>query len=484
MNSGNTDIGTIRSKYKSGLLWNVLEKILVRGSSFIITVILARLLQPTDYGIIGMLAIFVALSNVFIESGFSKALIQKPDTDEQDYSTAFFTNLIIAVCIYVFLYFTAPLIARFYNEPLLIPVVRVLFINIIIVSLSLVQNAKLTRNLDFKSIAKINFFGVIIGGFVGVYFAYSGMGVWSLVSQTLATSLTKVVVYPIYSKWFPLFQFSLKSFRKLFGFGSKLLISGSLAVTVNNISTLCIGKFYSVSQLGFYTRAVQFSEFLSCLVYDVIGTVSYPVLSTLQNEKDELRRTYRQSLFYTAMLCIPMMVLICLLARPLILVLLTEKWLPCVILLQILCIARMFTPLSALNLNILNAIGRPELMLRVELIKIAYGIVILAVCIPIGVTAIVVGELIGTIVSFFLNTYYPGKLLKYGSLEMLRDWRYIIVSVVLMTIAVETFLFFISNPYLQLFCGGILGVAVYILFCFIFKQMDLNQLLAILKIKR
>ena len=268
--SSENNINQAKSKFISGLWWNTLEKILVKGSSFIVTVVLARILMPSDYGIIGMLAIFIALSNVFIESGFSKALIQKQDATDIDYSTTFFTNLFIAVLVYWILFFSAPLIASFYDEPLLIPITRVLFLNIIMVSLTIVQNAKLSKAVDFKSIAKINFAGVLVGGTLGILAAYKGLGVWALVIQTLATSLTKVVVFPMYSKWFPSLKYSWNSFRNLFGFGSKLLLSGSLAVTINNISTICIGKFYSVAQLGFYTRAVQFSEILSNLVYDIV----------------------------------------------------------------------------------------------------------------------------------------------------------------------------------------------------------------------
>lgn len=483
MNSEN-NISSTNNKFISGLWWNTLEKILVKGSSFIVTVILARILMPSDYGIIGMLAVFIALSNVFIESGFSKALIQKQDATDVDYSTTFFTNLFIAIIVYWILFFSAPLISRFYDEPMLVPITRVLFINVILVSLTIVQNAKLSKAVDFKSIAKINFVGVLVGGTLGILAAYKGLGVWALVIQTLSTSLAKAIVFPMYSKWYPELKYSWESFKKLFGFGSKLLLSGSLAVTINNISTICIGKFYSVSQLGFYTRAVQFSEILSNLVYDIVGTVSYPVLSSLQSNRDELVATYRKSLFYTALLSIPMMVLISVLARPLVIVLLTEKWLPCVLLLQILCLARMYTPLSALNLNVLNAIGRPDLMLKIELIKMAYGVIMLAICIPIGVTAIVIGELISTTVSFFVNTYYPGKLLKYGAVSMLKDWRYIILSVIIMVVVVKAFTYVVTSPFLQLLGGGVIGVATYLLCCFAFKQIDRNILLKILKIKK
>lgn len=463
-------------KFFKGILWNSVEKILVKGSSFVITVILARLLTPEDYGIVGMLAIFIALSNVFIESGFSKALIQKQDADDNDYSTAFLTNLGIAVLVYGLLFLMAPLIARFYEVEQLVLISRVLFLNLIIVSCNIVQNAILTKEVDFKSIAKINFTGVLVGGLVGIGLAYWGAGVWALVAQTLATSVTRLLVFPFYSRWYPKLKFSIESFRSLFGFGSKLLLSGSMAVIVNNISTICIGKFYSQAQLGFYTRAVQFSEIISSIINDVVGTVSYPVLSNLQQSKDEMLRLYKQSLLYTSMLTFPIMVMTALLAHPLVLVLLTEKWLPCVVLLQILCLARMFTPISALNINILNAHGRTDLTLKIESIKIAYGIVALMITIPIGVKAIVIGNLVTTIISFFVNTYYPGKLMGYGALKMLRDWRYILYSVVAMAAVVFLLNMVITSPLLQILVSGTAGFAVYLAMCVMFRQLDLRSL--------
>lgn len=473
-----------KNTFFRGIIWNTIEKILVKGSSFIITVILARLLTPEDYGIIGMLAIFIALSNVFIESGFSKALIQKKDVNDDDFNTAFITNLGVAVLVYIALFFSAPLIARFYNVPQLILISRVLFINLILVSCNIVQNAILTRAVDFKSIAKINFIGVLVGGLAGIVSAYLGANVWALVIQTLATSVTRMMVFPLFSRWYPKLKFSVVSFKALFGFGSKLLVSGSMAVVVNNISTICIGKFYSQAQLGFYTRAVQFSEIISTIINDVVGTVSYPVLSNLQESKDEMLSMYKRSLLYTAMLTFPILILTALLAEPLVLVLLTEKWLPCVALLQILCLARMWTPISALNVNILNALGRTGLTLKIETIKILYGIVALAITIPIGVKAIVIGNLITTIISFFVNTYYPGKLLGYGAFKMLKDWKYVFLSVCAMSLIVLGCNHFVTNPYIQLLVVGPIGIGVYLAICIASGQLNFKAMLQTIKNRR
>ena len=463
---------SIKQKTIKGILWNAIEKFLVKGTSFAISIVLARILSPSDYGLIGMLAIFIALSNIFIESGFAKALIQKQDCTDIDYSTAFYTNLGLSILIYIVLYCSAPYVSLFYNEPLLCDILRILSINIIIGSFNIVQRAKLMAKMDFKSLAKINFIGTLAGGICGIIMAYSDMGVWALVGQTITATLIMLFLFPYYSKWKPIWTFSKPSFNALFGFGSKLLISGTIATIVNNIATISIGKVYKSAQLGFYTKATQFSDLVSLTVNDILGTVTFPILSELQNEKDRMIAVYRKSLFYSAMIIFPVMVLIVLLAKPMIILLLTEKWLPCVVLLQILCLARMFTPLSSINMNLLNAIGRSDLFMKIDLSKIPLILVILAITIPISVEAIVIGNLFNTFICFFINTYYPGKLFGYGAWEQIKDWKYIFLSLLIMTSIVLIYLHFIDNIWLQFIGGGIIGCVAYIACCLKFKMID------------
>ena len=250
---------SVRKELAHGVVWNFIEKILMEGAQFVIGIILARLLMPEDFGLIGMLAIFVAVSNVLIDGGLARALIQKKDSQEIDYSTAFVTNLIMSIAIYGVLFISSPWIAKFYKEPILTSLTRVLALNFILGSLNIVQRARLMSKVDFKSLAKIRVTSVIIGGAVGVSLAYTGFGVWSLVGQTLSTTLVQIILFPFYSKWKISLRFSKESFKKLFGFGSKLMITGVYSVIFNNISTICIGKAYNSNQLGFYTRASQFS---------------------------------------------------------------------------------------------------------------------------------------------------------------------------------------------------------------------------------
>lgn len=474
---------SVRSQLLHGVVWNFIEKVLIRGVSFFISIILARLLSPSDYGLIGMLAVFVSISNVFIEGGLAKALIQRQDCQDIDFSTAFVANVGMSLVIYLIMFVSAPWIATFYNEPILIPLTRILSLNFILGSFNIVQRAKLMAQVDFKSLAQINVISTIVSGLVGIAMAYWGTGVWALVGQTLCSTIVLIVLLPIYSKWTPSIKFSKDSFSQLFGFGSKLMATGVYSVVLNNISTICIGRFYKSSQLGFYTRASQFSEMISSTLYDVLGNVTFPVLSHLQDDREKLIAVYRKSLFLTAMIIFPIMILCALLARPMVLILLTEKWLPCVVLMQWLFLARMFTPLSAINMNILNAIGRSDLFMKLDFSKAPLILVVLAITIPISVEAITIGSFCISFICFFINAYLPGRIFGYGAIKMIHDWRYIFLSIAIMVIVVFAFLHMISNVWLQLFGGGVIGLIVYIVCCLMFKLID-DDMLRMLKIKK
>ena len=430
-----------------------------------------------------MLAVFISISNVFIEGGLAKALIQRQDCQDIDFSTAFVANVGMSLVIYLIMFISAPWIADFYDEPILIDLTRILSLNFILGSFNIVQRAKMMAKVDFKSLAQINVISTIISGLVGILMAYFGCGVWALVGQTLCSTIVLIILFPIYSRWKPSFKFSIASFRQLFGFGSKLMVTGVYSVVLNNISTICIGKFYRSQQLGFFTRASQFSELISTTSYEVIGNVTFPVLSELQNDKSKLVEVYRKSLFFTALIIFPIMILTTLLARPMIIVLLTEKWLPCVVLIQWLCLARMFTPLSAINMNILNAVGRSDLFMKLDFSKLPLILLTFAIAIPISVEAIVIGDFISTFICFFINAYLPGRMFGYGAWEQIKDWRYIILSIVIMTGAVSLILFFMTNVWLQLFVGGLVGILVYIGCCLMFNVIN-DDMLVIMKLKK
>lgn len=474
---------SVRSQLLHGVVWNFVEKVLIRAATFFIGIILARLLSPSDYGLIGMLAVFISISGVFIEGGLAKALIQRQNCQNIDYSTAFVTNVGMSIIIYVIMYASAPWIADFYGEPILIDLTRILSLNFILGSFNIVQRAKMMARVDFKSLAQINVISTIVSGIIGIAMAYYGYGVWALVGQALCSTIVLIILFPIYSKWKPSLEFSMSSFRQLFGFGSNLMVTGVYAVVLNNISTICIGKFYRSGQLGFFTRASQFSELISTTSYEVIGNVTFPVLSELQDDKTRLIKVYRKSLFFTAMFIFPIMVLTSLLARPIIIILLTEKWLPCVVLIQWLCLARMFTPLSAINMNILNAVGRSDLFMKLDLSKLPLILLTFAITIPISVEAIAIGDFVSTFICFFINAYLPGRMFGYGAWEQIKDWRYIILSILIMVGVVCLILSLLENVWLQLFIGGLVGLLVYLGSCVLFNVIN-DDILVLMKIKK
>ena len=474
---------SIKKQLVHGIAWNFIEKVLMKSVQFVIGIILARLLSPSDFGLIGMLAIFIAISNVFIEGGLAKALIQKQNCQDIDYSTAFAANIGISIVIYAILFVSAPWIADFYDEPILNDLTRILAFNFILGAFNIVQRAKLMAQVDFKSLAQINVISVITSGCLGVGMAYYGCGVWSLVGQTLCSTIVLIILFPLYYKWKPSIRFSKDSFKRLFVFGSKIMVTGVVSVIVNNISTIFIGRFYKSNQLGFYTRASQFSELIAWTLNDVLGNVTFPVLSELQDDREKMIIVYRKSLFFTAIVIFPVMLLLVLLAKPIVFILLTEKWLPCVVLMQWLFLARMFTPLSAINMNIMNAIGRSDLFMKLDFSKIPLILLILAITIPISVEAITIGNFCSSFLCFFINAYLPGKMFGYGAWEQIKDWKYIIISVLIMALIVSGITYLLDNVWLQLIVGGIAGIVTYIGCCFMFKVID-DDMLKMLKIKK
>lgn len=474
---------SVRSQLFHGVVWNFIEKVLMRGASFVVGIILARLLSPSDFGLIGMLAVFVSISNVFIEGGLAKALIQRKNCQDIDFSTAFVSNVGMSLVIYLVLFLSAPYIAVFYDEPILTDITRILSLNFILGSFNIVQRAKLMANVDFKSLAQINVISIVVSGAVGILMAYYGCGVWSLVGQTLCSTIVLLFLFPFYSRWRPSLKFSKVSFLHLFGFGSKLMVTGVYSVVLNNISTICIGRYYRSNQLGFYTRGSQFSEIISSTVFDVLGNVTFPVLSHLQDEREKLVLVYRKSLFLTAMIVFPLMILCAMLSRQMVIILLTEKWLPCVVIMQWLFLARMFSPLSAINMNVLNAVGRSDLFMKLDFSKAPLILAILAITIPISVEAIAIGSFCINFLCFFINAYLPGRLFGYGAINMIRDWRYIFLSLGAMVLAVLAYQHFVTDIWLQLFGGGIIGVVVYGTCCLMFKVVD-DDMLRMLKLKK
>lgn len=360
---------SLKHKTVKGVGWSFADNISSSGVSFLVGLVLARLLTPAEYGIMAMIAIFIAISNSIIDSGFSNALIRKTDIKRIDYNTVFFFNLVVGVILYVLLYFCAPSISSFFNEPILIPVTRVIGLVLIINSLGIIQRTIMVREIDFRTQTKISLIASLSSGGIGIVMAFYGYGVWSLVGQQVSRQLLNTVFLWLYSAWRPVCEFSTDSFKCLFGFGSKLLLSGLLDTLYKNIYYIVIGRFYSSAQLGQYTRAEQFNTIFSSNLTSVVQRVSYPVLSSIQDEPERLREAYRRVIKTTMLISFACMLGLAAVAKPLILLLIGEKWLVSVSYLQIICFAGMLYPLHAINLNILQVKGRSDLFLKLEIIK-------------------------------------------------------------------------------------------------------------------
>lgn len=468
----------LKQKTKIGMIWNVLEKISVQFISFILNIFLARLLTPKDYGTIGMLSIFLSFANVFIDSGFSRALVQKQEKTEYDYSTTLYFNLGVSIVIYFALFFASPAIASFYRTPELNNLQRVFFIVIILNSLVVVQNAKLQSAIDFKSIAIINSITSLGSGVIGIIAAYKGLGPWALVIQSLSRGCISVLCFWIRAKWFPKTGFSLQSFKQLFGFGSKLLASGLLSVTLINIENLFIGKKYNSESLGFYSRAQQFPELTSGTLSSVLNNATFPLMSSLQNDKENLKKTFTKLIKITSMLVFPSMVGIAILAKPIILVLLGEKWLFSSELLFWLALSYIFTPLSILNMNVLNALGRSDLFLKADLIKTPIIILAMIITFPISIKAVVIGKVICAFIYFYINSFMIGKIYSFGAFkQIICSWKYIISTVIMAFFVVLVDYLIISDVYSLIF-GIIAGVLVYALSLFILRDNEFISLIS------
>lgn len=462
----------LQQKTKKGLVWSMIERFATQGVQFLFGIILARLLSPDDYGIIAMPLVFLAIAQCIIDSGFSTALIRKPELTEDDLSTAFYFNIGIGILCYAVLFFSSPLIADFYHTPILSSLLKVTALAVLFNPLCAVQQAILTRKIDFKTQAIVSLSGAVVSGIVGLYMAYNGFGVWSLVFQQVGGYVMRTILLWILGKWKPKRKWSWESFHYLWGFGSKMLGSGLLDTIYNNIYPIVIGKYFSAQDLGNYTRAQQFSSLPSSNVTGVLQRVTFPVLSSIQNEDERLARNYRKILKLSAFLIFPLMLILSAVADPLIRVLLSDKWEGCIILLQILCFSLMWYPIHAINLNLLTVKGRSDLFFRLEVFKKIIGVSIMVVTIPHGIIWMVSGGIVSSMISLIINTYYTGKLINVGYLMQMGDLLPIFGVSFAVWIIVHGSMMMSSNIYVQLIIGCLVGVIVYLVLAKLFLRTE------------
>lgn len=467
-----------------GLLWSSIERFSVQGISFLVMLVVARILSPDDYGLVGMLSIFMAIAQCLIDSGFSNALIRKQDRTDVDNNTVFYFNLVVSFGLYGILFAIAPWVADFYNEPILTNLMRVLCTTVIINSLAVVQRADYTARLDFKTQARASFIAALASGAVGVTLALSGAGVWTIVWQQITTAAVSTLLLWVFASWHPRWQYSWKSFRELFSYGSKLMASALLDTTYNNIYPIVIGKIFTASTLGFYTRARHFAQLPSSNITGIIQRVTFPVLSKLQNDDERLQRNYRKLLKMSAFIIFPMMCLLAAVSKPLVVILIGEKWEFSSVLLIPVCFSMMWYPVHAINLNLLQVKGRSDLFLRLEIIKKCLGVTVLCISIPFGIITMCYANICTSLLTLVINTYYTGKLINVGFVRQMRDLSGILILSLVMFAIVYIGGTLISNNWLWLIGGGIVGTAIYLGTSKLLHFQELQTITEIIKRKR
>lgn len=412
---------TLRDKAISGIFWSFLQKVGSRGIQLIVTVILARILTPRDFGLIGMLSIFIAIGQTLMNAGFSQALIQKKNADEEDYSSVFYINLATSIAIYFVLFYTAPYIADFYKQQSLTALTRVLALIFIINAFSYVQEARMQKEMGFRTLMLIHLPSTILSGVVAIIMAVEGYGVWSIVAQQVIMRFAYAVQIWIYSKWRPLPSFNKAKARSLFSFGSKLMISGIIGTVYRNVYLVIIGKFFSPASLGFYQTANNLIEYPTDTFTSILNNVTFPVFSSIQDNDKRLKEGYKKVIQQLLFWLCPAFVLASVLAVPLFRFVFTDKWLPSVPYFQWLCIAGIFYPLNIYNLTILNVKGRSDIFLKLEILKRGITTVGIIVAIPWGIEALIIFQSANSIFCYILNGYYSGHFINYPVWEQLKD---------------------------------------------------------------
>lgn len=471
----------IKNEVISSLIWKFLERIGTQGVQFIVSIILARLLLPSDYGVVSMILVFTAIANVFIQTGFSTSLIQKKDSDELDFSSVFYISLLIAAICYVILFFAAPIIASFYNMPAITSILRVISLTLFFGAINSVQNAKIAKEMKFKKLFLSSLVAILISGTTGVLMAYKGFGPWALVGQQITNSIATTIILWFTSGWKPKLMFSINRVKSLLSYGWKILCSALLDTIYQNIYNLVIGKFYSSSTLGNYNKGEQFPKLIAVNVDGAISSVMLPAYSKQQDRKDKLKKMVRRSIVTSSLLLFPMMFGLAAVAETVVKVLLTENWLGCVPFMQLLCIVYALYPINTANLQVIKALGKSDYFLKLEIIKKIIGLIVLIVTLPFGVLQMAIGQVLVAILSTFINAFPNRKLLNYNYFEQIKDLFPTLIISIIMFIIVYSFNFINLNMYILLIIQILVGVIIYFGLAYIFKLESLNYMIEILK---
>ena len=474
---------SLKEKTVNGVLWNALNRFSAQGIQFVFNILIARILLPEDYGVVAMLSIFLAVSQTFIDSGFANALIQKKNRTEADYNTVFYFNIAISLLFCFLLWISAPAIAAFYKTPILTKITRIVCFNLIINAFGAIQHVKLTIDINFKTQAVISIISITAIGAVGLWMAKKGYGVWALVVQSLVGSSVNTLLAWIFVRWRPKAVFSWKSLKEMFAFGSKLLASGLIDTVWGNMYSITIGKVLNPTALGVYNRAESFATFPSSNVYGLVQGVSYPVLCSIQDDRERLREAFRRFIKLFAYVTFPMMIGLAAVADPFIRLLLTDKWAESIPYLQILCFSLMWYPINGMNMTFPNVTGRSDLYLKMVVITKVLDVAVLFITIPLGLAAMCIGRICTAVIGFAICTQNIRVLLDYGTLKQVRDFSTSLLHALIMGLLVILVMRVSDSHLVKLLLGAGTGVAYYLLTSVIFKKEEFYYLKDIVKQK-
>jgi teichuronic acid exporter len=475
---------SLRKQATSGLIWTFGQQFGSQLISFVISIVLARLLDPSEFGLIGMIAIFMAVGKTLMDSGMTSSLLRTKNPDQNDYSTVFLYNLFISLIIYIVIYFMAPYVAIFYEKPILTNIIRVYCVTFLIQAFSAVQRCRFTKNFNFKIQLIIDIPSNILSGVIGIIMAYMGYGVWSLVFSGISGFIISTIQVWFYSDWRPTMMFDREKFKQHFNFGYKLTISSLLNKIFENIYVVAIGKLYTPAMVGYYTRANTMQQLPVNNLSSALNKVTYPLFSNLQDDDLRLKNVYRQLMQSVIFVISPVLILLFTLAEPVFRFLLTEKWLPAVPYFQILCLAGLLRPINSYNLNILKVKGRSELYLYIAIAVQIIIFIVLAISIQFGIMVVLYGQVFVSIIAFFIYSHYAGRMINYTAFEQLKNISPILMLGTITGITIHILDIYILREYIdiiRILIGGLGGVLCYLLIALIFKFEALQILLKLRK---
>lgn len=459
----------MKKKVLSGLFWKIMENGGTQGVQFLVSVLLARLLTPAESGQVMLIMIFITIGNVFVQSGFNTSLIQKQEVDDADYSSAFYLSMGIAFILYSLLYISAPVIATFYGQPVFEPVLRVLAVTLFFGAAASVQTAVVSRNMEFRKMCLASLFAAMGSGIIGIFLASRGFGLWALAMQQFFYSFFLMVILGILVAWRPKWLFSVKKARELFSYGWKILCSGLIDTIFTNIYGLLIGKIYNSDMMGQYSRGNQFPALIANNLGAAIQSVMLPAFSACQDDRERVKAMVRRSIVTSSYVIFPMMAGLIAVAEPMVKLLLTDQYLPCVPILRLLCVAYATWPLHVANLQAINAMGKSGIFLKLEIIKKAVGVVALLISIPFGIYTIVAFRAVTDFICTFINAWPNKKLLNYSFFEQWKDVFPSLLLSAVMCAAVYGIQYLIHGTLLTLCVQIIAGVLIYVGLSLLFK---------------